>query len=89
MEVVFSQALVSSNTGATVQRSLWFKCHKYKNMKKAYFALMLLITTTCFSQTGRKLTTFASLQFNKTLYDQKPFHKTGIGGIGLQNIFKL
>lgn len=53
-------------------------------MKKAYFILTLLVTTTCFSQTTRKITTFASLQLNKTLYDQSPLYKTSIGGLGLQ-----
>jgi hypothetical protein len=63
-------------------------------MKKAYFVLLLLATTACFSQRERKLATFASLQYNQTVYDQKPFHKTGIAGLGLQvlsnskNLFK-
>lgn len=53
-------------------------------MKKACFVLLLLISVTCFSQTERKFSTFASAQYNHTLYDQKPFNKTGIAGLGMQ-----
>lgn len=53
-------------------------------MREVYFVLLLLATTTCFSQRERKLTPFASLQYNRTVYDEKPFHKTGIAGLGLQ-----
>src|SRR6476620_235018 len=66
------------------QRSLLYSCHKIKSMKKTFFALLVLTTTTCFSQTERKLTTFVSLQYNHTLYDQQFFHKAGIAGLGLQ-----
>jgi hypothetical protein len=63
-------------------------------MKKAYFVFLLLTTINCFSQAERKLTTFALVQYNNTLYDQKPFNKNGIAGLGLQlfsnskNLFK-
>jgi hypothetical protein len=53
-------------------------------MKKAGFVILLLTTITCFSQSERKLSTFASLQYNHTLYDQKFLYKTGIAGLGLQ-----
>jgi hypothetical protein len=53
-------------------------------MEKVCFVLLLLTTATCFSQTERKLTTFASLQCNHTLHDQEPFRKIGIAGLGLQ-----
>src|SRR5689334_11844298 len=53
-------------------------------MKTTVFVLLVLTTNTCFSQTKQKLVTFASLQYNHTLYDEQFFHKTGIGGMGVQ-----
>ncbi len=58
--------------------------HDKKNMKICSFILLLFLTTTCCSQPERERSTFGSVQVNRTLYDQRPFYKAGIAGLGIQ-----
>src|SRR5438874_3098555 len=54
-------------------------------MKILYSILTLLITSTCFSQTERKFSTFVSLYADKTIYDNEFYsHKTAYTGAGFQ-----
>jgi hypothetical protein len=52
-------------------------------MRRIFFFLPLLIATSCFGQTDRKLSTFFSFQVNKTLYDRTKFNNSGGIGLGL------
>lgn len=53
-------------------------------MRKLYLLLTLLVSLNCFSQAGRKLSSFLSLQVNGALYDRTiQNNKVGVGA-GLQ-----
>jgi len=53
-------------------------------MKKTCLTLLILLSVPSLSRAQPKFMAFALAQFNKTLYDQPYFYKTGIGGLGLQ-----
>lgn len=55
-------------------------------MKKIYFILSLLITTTCFSQTERKVSSFLSFGANNTIYDRTITNNAVGFGFGLQTL---
>lgn len=53
-------------------------------MKQLYFIAALLITTNCFAQTERKVSSTLFAQANRTLYDRTVTNNSGGIGFGLQ-----